>query len=288
MLNILLPLGLAFIMFSLGLGLGLADFRRAFARPRAVLLGLLAQMVLLPLTALLIALSLDLSPTASVGLMILAASPGGVTAGIVTFLARGETALSISLSALTSLLAFISVPLIVGGSLRLFLDDASAVPLPVGQLVGGLVVVTLVPVALGLWLSESGRVGAKARSIVQRLATAVFAAIVIFTFVHEWDAIVTYLPILGPACLLLNIVTMTTGAALGRAAGLTPGGQVALSMECGIQNSALGITLALSLLQQPELAVPSVIYAVVMNLTAVSVILWRRRATAGSAVRQGT
>lgn len=280
MLDILLPLGLAFIMFGLGLNLGLADFRRAFARPRAVLLGLLAQMVLLPLTALAIALALELSPTAAVGLMILAASPGGVTAGMVTFLARGETALSISLSALTSLLAFVSVPLIVGGSLRLFMDDASAVPVPVGQLVGGLFVVTLVPVALGLWLSESGRVGAGARATVQRLATAVFAAIVVYTFVHEWDAIVTYLPILGPACLLLNLVTMATGAALGRAAGLAPGGQVALAMECGIQNSALGITLALSLLQQPALAVPSVIYAVVMNLTAISVILWRRRAVA--------
>jgi BASS family bile acid:Na+ symporter len=276
MIRLLLPLGLAFIMFSLGLSLRLHDFRRAFSRPLALLLGLLAQVVLLPLTAFLIAKGLALSAEAAVGLMILAACPGGVTAGMVTYLARGDTALSISLSAITSLLTFVTVPLVVGASLLYFMDTSSTVNVPTGQLVGGLFLVTLLPLGLGLWLSESQRLSAQAVQLVHRAATTVFILIVAFTFFDQWPAITSHLPSLGPACLLLNLVTMGTGALLGMASGLTGAERVALAMECGIQNSALGITLALSMLAMPALAIPSVIYAVLMNASALGVILWRR------------
>jgi len=276
MVRLLLPLGLAFIMFSLGLSLRLHDFRRAFSRPLALFLGLLAQVVLLPVTAYLIATALALPAEAAVGLMILAACPGGVTAGMVTYLARGDTALSISLSAITSLLTFVTVPLIVGASLMHFMGASSVVSVPTGQLVGGLLLVTLLPLGLGLWLSESGRLRASAIQLVHRGATTVFILIVGFTFFDQWPAITNHLPALGPACLLLNLVTMGTGAVLGMASGLTGAERVALAMECGIQNSALGITLALSILAMPELAIPSVIYAVLMNASALGVIVWRR------------
>lgn len=276
MIGLLLPLGLAFIMFSLGLSLRLHDFRRAFSRPLALFLGLLAQVALLPLTAFLIAKGLALPAEAAVGLMILAACPGGVTAGMVTYLARGDTALSISLSAITSLLTFVTVPLVVGASLLYFMDTSSVVNLPIGQLVGGLFLVTLLPLGLGLWLSESQRLGGQAVQLVHRAATTVFILIVAFTFFDQWPAITSHLPALGPACLLLNLVTMGTGALLGILSGLTSAERVALAMECGIQNSALGITLALSMLAMPALAIPSVIYAVLMNASALGVILWRR------------
>ena len=283
MIEILLPLGLAFIMFSLGLSLKVADFKRAFSRPLALVLGLFAQILLLPLTAFLIATGLSLSPAAAVGLMILAACPGGVTAGMVTYFARGETALSISLSAITSLVAFISVPLIVGGSLVYFMQNDVAVPVPVGQLIGGLFVVTLLPVGLGLLLSEKAQLPDSGTQLVHRGATTVFVLIVAFTFFNQWPAITNHLPALGPACLLLNLATMATGTMLGAAAKLSTRERVALAMECGIQNSALGITLALSMLGQPELAIPSVIYAVLMNATAIVVIFWRRFQPAASA-----
>ena len=283
MIQILLPIGLAFIMFSLGLSLKVADFRRALGRPQAVMLGLLAQIVLLPLTAFLIAKAMALSPEAAVGLMILAACPGGVTAGMVTYLARGDTALSISLSAITSLIAFLTVPLVVGAGLVYFMQTDTAVDVPTGQLIGGLFVVTLLPVGLGLWLSESGRLTAASRQVVHKAATTVFLLIVAFTFFNQWPAITHHLPALGPACLSLNLITMLTGVGLGTIAGLPGNQRVALAMECGIQNSALGITLALSLLSQPALAVPSVIYAVLMNASAITVILWRRWQPATSA-----
>lgn len=283
LIQVLLPVGLAFVMFSLGLGLRVADFGRAFARSGALLLGLIAQIMLLPLTAFLIATGLELSPEGAVGLMILAACPGGVTAGMVTYLARGDTALSISLSAITSVLAFLTVPLIVGGSLFHFMGTETAVAVPAGQLFVGLFVVTLLPVACGLWLGESRRLSEGHRQLVHRGATLTFMLIVLFTFVSQWPIITRHLPTLGPACLALNLATMMTGAGLGAAAGLTGGERIALAMECGIQNSALGITLALSLLAMPALAVPSVIYAVLMNLSAITVIMWRRLQPATSA-----
>ncbi len=275
MISLLLPLGLGFIMFALGLGLGLDDFRRALRQPRALLLGLVAQIALLPLTAFLLASALRLPPEAAVGLMVLAACPGGVTAGMVTHLARGETALSISLSALTSLLAFLTVPLVVGLSLSHFLGESSAIRVPVGQLAGGLVLVTLVPVGLGLWLKESNRVTPRTQKLIQRLATGVFALIVLHTFFVQWPTISADFPILAPACLALNLITMGTGFVLGAVARVSEGGRIALTVECGMQNSALGITLALSLLAQPALAVPSVVYALLMNVTALSLIAWR-------------
>lgn len=275
MIEQLLPLGLGFIMFGLGLGLTLDDFRRALRHRKALLLGLLAQIVLLPLTAFILARSLGLSPESAVGLMVLAACPGGVTAGMVTHLARGETALSISLSAITSLCAFVTVPLIVGASLWFFLGESTAVRIPAGQLAGGLILVTLLPVSLGLWLRETDRVTARTRALVQRLAAAVFFLIVLYTFFVQWPTITAHLPTVGVACLLLNLITMATGIALGALARVDTRSRIALAMECGMQNSALGITLALTLLAQPALAIPSVVYALLMNVTAFGVIAWR-------------
>jgi BASS family bile acid:Na+ symporter len=276
MVRMLLPLGLAFIMFSLGLGLKTTDFRRVLHTPGAIFAGLVAQILLLPLTAAVIALWLDLASEWAIGLMILAASPGGVTAGIVTRLARGDTALSISLTVLTSLLAFVSVPLIVGAALDIFGGGAAAIRLPFGQTAGGLLLVTLLPVMLGLWSSERGLIPAPWRGWIHRLATGVFVLIVVYTFVDQWASITRHFADIGAATLLLNLLTMLTGALFGGLLGLAAAARVALSMECGIQNSALGITLAVSVLGMPELAIPSVVYALLMNITAFSVIGYRQ------------
>ena len=276
MIRILLPLGLAFIMFSLGLGLRLEDFRRVLHRPGVLAVGLLAQMVLLPLSAATIALLLEMPAEWAIGLMILAACPGGVTAGMVTRLALGETALSISLTMLTSVLAFVSVPLIVAMALGHFGSESLHVRLPFLQTAGTLVLITLLPLSLGLWLSEKRTLSEAWRRISHRAATLVFVLIVLFTFIDQWTAIRAHFADIGLASLLLNLVTMATGAVLGMLLTLPAASRVALAMECGIQNSALGITLAVSVLAMPMLAVPSVVYALLMNLTAFAVIGYRQ------------
>lgn len=272
----LLPAGLAFIMFALGLKLSVADFERVAARPGAIALGLVAQVLLLPLTAFALAVAFRLSPEAAVGLMILAACPGGVSAAMITNLARGDTCLSITLTAFTSLLAFLTVPAVVGLSLQYFLGADGAVTFPVAQGIGGLFLITLVPVAAGLMLKRTSWYSEGFARAMERLATIVFFVIVVSTFVNEWPNITEHFSSIGPAILLLNAVTMTTGALLGIAARLPADGRIALAVECGIQNSALGITVAVSVLQVAEFAVPSVIYAFLMNVTALALIAVRQ------------
>jgi len=288
-ISTLLPAGLAFIMFALGLKLSVADFRRVLTYPVAVGLGLIAQTVLLPLTAFGITALFSLEPQTAVGLMILAACPGGVTAAIITDLSRGDTCLSITLTACTSLLSFITVPLIVGFSLEHFLGEAAAVDFPVGQAIGGLFLITLIPVAAGLVANQAGWLLPAIAKMIGKLATVVFLMIVFLTFYTEWPNITAHFSKVGPAILLLNVATMATGALLGAAGRLPAAGRIALAVECGIQNSALGITVAVSLLSLSGLAVPSVIYAFLMNITALGLVLVRQlqvsRAETSSAYR---
>ena len=275
-ISTLLPAGLAFIMFALGLKLSMADFRRVLNYPVAVGLGLIAQTLLLPLTAFGLTALFDLAPQTAVGLMILAACPGGVTAAMITELSRGDTCLSITLTACTSLLSFVTVPIIVGFSLEHFLGQAATIDFPVGQAIGSLFLITIVPVAAGLFVREAGWLRPLVAKIIGRLATAVFLAIVFLTFFTEWPSITAHISTIGPVILLLNVVTMTTGWLLGVAGRLPGAGRIALAVECGIQNSALGITVAVSLVSVSELAVPSVIYAFLMNITALALILARQ------------
>lgn len=275
-ISTLLPAGLAFIMFALGLKLSVADFRRVFTYPVAVGLGLLAQTVLLPLTAFGIIVLFSLGQEVAVGLMILAACPGGVTAAMITDLSRGDTCLSITLTACTSLLSFVTVPIIVSFSLVYFLGEAAPVDFPVGQAIGGLFLITLVPVAAGLLVNQAGWLKPAVAKAIHRLATTVFLAIVCVTFFTEWPSITAHFTTVGPAILLLNVATMATGALLGVAGRLPTAGRIALAVECGIQNSALGITVAVSLLSISGLAVPSVIYAFLMNITALALIIIRQ------------
>jgi BASS family bile acid:Na+ symporter len=275
-ISTLLPAGLAFIMFALGLKLSVADFRRVLTYPVAVGLGLIAQTVLLPLTAFGITALFSLEPQTAVGLMILAACPGGVTAAIITDLSRGDTCLSITLTACTSLLSFITVPIIVGFSLEHFLGAAAAIDFPVGQAIGGLFLITLIPVTAGLVVNQAGWLRPAIARLISKLATLVFLMIVFLTFYTEWPNITAHFTTVGPAILLLNMTTMATGALLGAAGRLPTAGRIALAVECGIQNSALGITVAVSLLSVSGLAVPSVIYAFLMNITALGLVLVRQ------------
>ena len=271
-------------MFALGLKLCVADFRRVLAYPVAVSLGLVAQTLLLPLTAFGIATLFGLAPETAVGLMILAACPGGVTAAMITDLSRGDTCLSITLTACTSLLSFVTVPLVVGFSLVHFLAESAPVDYPMGQAIGGLFLITLVPVATGLLFNEAGWVTPAVAKIVGRLATIVFLMVVFVTFFTEWPNITEHFAAVGPAILMLNVTTMATGALLGVAGRLPTAGRIALAVECGIQNSALGITVAVSLLSLSGLAVPSVIYAFLMNITALALIIVRQLQVGRAAV----
>lgn len=269
----LLPLALAFIMFALGLGLTLADFARVFRQPRAIAIGLVSQMLLLPLTGFAVALLSGLPPQMAAGLMILAACPGGASAGLITKLAGGETALSISLTAITSILAVFSVPLVVGFGLRHFTQTAFGADLPVFDIVRGVFIITTIPVALGMLLRH-WRPGFTTRvePLAERIAVLLFVGIVIATFINQRQALFDHLASTGPAALILCLLVMGVGFGLGALAGIERRGRIAIAVECGLQNAALAIFLAMTVLNQPAMAVPGVIYALLMNVCAIAFI----------------
>ena len=276
--DVLLPLALAFIMFALGLTLVPADFARLLARPKAVTAGLLGQMVLVPALAWGVALAWGLPPEMAAGLVILAACPGGASSGLITYLARGETALSITLTAVTSLAAVLSVPLVVNMGLQHFLGAAAAVDLPVGRIVRGVFIITTVPVALGMLMRVwRPRWVGRMEKPAGKVATLLFLAIVVATFVSQREALWANLPTVGPAAAALNLGVMLGGAGLARLLRLGRRDAVAIATECGLQNAALGIFVAGTVLAQPALAVPSVVYALLMNVGALGLVWWGRR-----------
>lgn len=275
--DVLLPAALAFIMFALGLTLVVDDFRRVFARPRAIAVGLFGQIVLLPVTAFVVAQAFRLPEEMAVGLMILAACPGGVSSGLITHLARGETALSISLTAVTSVAAVATVPFVVNLALAHFTGAGASVDLPVARLVRGVFLLTTVPVAAGMALRHfRPALTARIAKGAERLATVLFVLIVVATFVNQRQALLDHITDVGPAAALLNLIVMAGGFALAAALGLALRDRIAIAAECGLQNAALGIFVAASVLQAPATTVPSVVYAFLMNVSAITFVFYMR------------
>ena len=277
-LDLLLPLALAFIMFSLGLTLRADDFRRVAARPKAMLLGLFGQMLLVPALALAVATALHLPAEMAVGLMILAVCPGGVSSGLLTHLARGDTALSISLTAVTSVAAVVSVPFIVDFSMQHFMQTAVQVEFPLLTMVRGVFFLTTVPVVLGMGIKAwHPRLALRLERPTGRLATLLFVLIVLATFASQRQVIIDNLGRIGPAAMLLNVLVIGAGFSIAVLGGLKTRDRIAIATECGLQNAGLGIFIAASVLHSPAMTVPSVVYALLMNVSAIAFVMLMRR-----------
>ncbi|MCW8917000.1 MAG: bile acid:sodium symporter family protein [Magnetovibrio sp.] len=277
-MQILLPLGLAFIMFAIGLGLQVQDFTRIVQQPRAIAVGLLNQLVLLPMIGLVVLMGYTGRPEFALGLMILAASPGGITSNLLTTLAGGNAALSVSLTAITSLASVVTVPLILGFTQVLFIGSGQDIEMPIGRIMGSVLVVTAIPIALGMVLQAWKPKWANVlKPFARHTATLVFALIVISAFIGQMDNITSHFAEIGPRLVLLNIATMVGAMFSARALGLTHQDGIAITLECGLQNAALAIFIAVSVLGNPILVVPAITYALIMNITAAGYIFWARR-----------
>ena len=268
LLPTLLLLSLALVMFGLGLALRVDDFRRLLQHPKAVVLALVLQAVLLPLVCYGIVRMFNLSPVYAVGLLLLAASPGGVSANLFSHLFGGNVALNISLTAINTLLSIVTLPLIANLAIAHFIQSGQVVPLQVGKVVE-VIAVVLVPVALGM------AAAARLPQLAQRLEKPfkIFSALVLAAFAgiaiaKEWQALRESFASIGPAVLLFNLVSLLAGYYLSRAVGLGKPLATAISFEIGIHNSTLSLFIALSVLGNFQLALPSAIYSVLMYLTA--------------------
>ena len=305
-IDVLLPAALAFIMFSVGLALRAEDFRHVFQAPRALLIGLCGQLVLVPLAALAVVFVFDLPPALGIGLMILAACPGGASSGFLTHVARGNAALSLTLTVISSLAALATFPLLVklvlawlgegvfgaGVSADGGADGGAGViqltELPVGRLIGSVLVVTTLPILAGMALRHKAPgLTARGEPMIGRVATLFFAAIVVATFVSHQHTILANLLSIGPATMALNFAVMGAAYGLVMLAGASGRDAVAVAMECGLQNAGLAIFVAIVLLGQPELAVAAVVYALTMNFGALGLVFIARRRVARTQLAQG-
>ena len=267
--QVLLPVSLAFIMFSLGLALVLDDFKRVVVRPKDFAVGALSQIVLLPAVAFVLAIVWPMDPTLKVGVMILAACPGGVTSNLMTYLARGDTALSVSLTAVISVVSVVTLPLIVGGSIVYFLDAETAPEMSVGQTILGVFLITTVPVAAGIGLRHLRPAFAQAFERRARIvATVLFVLIILGAILSERENLVSYFVQAGPATLVLNLVMMAVAFGLAMALGLGVPQRTAITLECGLQNGTLAIFIAVTLLGNTAMSVPGGIYSLLMFATA--------------------
>ncbi len=267
---VLMPVALGVIMLGLGLHLTLDDFRRVARYPRAVVVALLVQTVLLPAVAYAIAKAYALPPELAVGLMLLAASPGGATANLFSHLARGDVALNITLTAVNSLLSLVTLPILVGLSLDAFMGADKTIPLQADKVIQVFAIV-LIPVAIGMTIHAKKPEFSKRLERPVKISSAVFLLLVIVAAVlKEKDHLVEYFAQVGLPSLLFNLASLTMGYAVPRLVGLPSRQATAIGMEIGIHNGTLAIAIASSplLLNNTTMAIPPAIYSLIMFFTA--------------------
>ena len=281
--ELFLPFSLAVIMFGMGLSLRVEDFKRILIYPKAVGIGLLNQLIILPVLAFGIAKAFQLPPELAVGLMILAVCPGGATSNLITHLAKGDAALSITLTACSSVITVFTIPFLVNYSIGYFIPGGEAQQLEVVGTVVSVLFITLIPVALGMiTLAKAPALAQKWDQPFRKISTVFFVIIVLAAILKERDNLVQYFIEAGPAALALNLITLAVSFAMAKWTGLPFRQGLTIAIESGIQNGTLGITIAATLLVNSVMSIPSAIYSLLMFGTAALVILWGNKVASAS------
>ena len=275
--DVILPLALAFIMFTLGLGLTFSDFARVAKMPKNFLIGLVSQLIFLPLVALIIVFVWPLQPELAIGLILIAAAPGGVTSNILTSFAKGDVALSISLTAVISLLSVISVPLVLGISMGLISDNSLGSISLTSIAISMFLIVTL-PVLLGMIFRASlSYLTKRIEKIAKILSTALFVFVLIGAILAERQNLLEYFAQTGLVVLILNILMMTIAYYWAKLFSTDRPQLKAISLECGLQNGTLAIFVGTSVFGGGLYIVPAATYSVIMYLTSLIFIYFIRK-----------
>ncbi len=270
---VFLPLALGIIMLGMGLSLTLADFKRIFIYPKAVAIGLINQIVLLPLIAFALVKAFGLQTELAVGIMILAACPGGATSNLISHLAKGDTALSITLTAFSSLITVISIPLIVNFAILEFRPNGEEQQLNVFKTVISVLVITIIPVAIGMLIhSKAPSFSTKMEKPVKIMSAVFLALIILAAVLKEKDNLVDFFIQAGPVALSLNVAMLALGFYGSRLLKLSPRQSATVSIETGIQNGTLGIAIAATIIGNSQMSIPPAIYSLIMFVTAGVVI----------------
>ncbi len=275
--TVFLPLALFIIMFGMGMTLKPVDFGRVLRQPKATLLGLLCQIVLLPLIALLLITVFGLKEEIAVGLMLIAACPGGATSNIISHLSKGDSALSVTLTAISSLITVFSIPLLMGWALNQYVGESTAIALPFVETVLKLAIIILLPIGLGMLLHKAKPALTQKMGKGFNIFSLVFLALIIVAAVAKEENLAQQFQLAGVPSLLLNLVSMAAAFGVARLAGLSAQQQVTLSIEAGIQNGTLALAIALGMLENPSIAMPAVVYSLLMFFSGGGMMAWRSR-----------
>lgn len=269
---VLLPLALGIIMLGLGLSLTPADFSRIFMKPKAMLVGSFTQLVLLPLLGFVVAaLMLRNSPELAVGLIILAMCPGGPTSNLIVHLADGDTALCLSLTAISSIVKIFTIPLFVNLAIQQYMGETQVLQLDVVSSIVKIFTITIIPAAIGMLIKARFNKLAEAAQKPVKLLSAIFLVLVIVGTVYQERAqIADFFKLAGPAALVLNLAGMTLGYFIPQILNLNMGQRITISIETSVQNGTLAIAIASSplMLNNSTMAIPAAVYSLIMFVTA--------------------
>ena len=267
--SVVIPLCLFLIMMGMGMTLITNDFKRVLKYPKAVSIGLLNQLILLPIIGFALANIMPLRPEYAVGVMLLVLCPGGTTSNLFTFLAKGDVALSVTMTAIASIITVFSIPIVLSFSLIHFMGAGSEFQLPIIKTMISLFVITILPISIGMLIKRfAPRVADSSQVLVSRFGVTFLTFLVVFLSYVQRDIIVEALIATGPVSLLLNLSTMALGYYSSKWLGLNLAQRTSITMEVGLQNSTLSIFMALTLLSNYDMSMTPAIYTLVMFLTA--------------------
>lgn len=271
--TIFLGLSLVIVMLGMGLSLTVNDFRRIFIKPKAVILGLTNQILVLPVVGFILASAFSLKPEIAIGIMILAACPGGTTSNLICHLAKGNTALSVSLTAISSMVTIITIPFIINFSLEHFLDQGQIIELPVVKTITQILGVTVIPVAIGMLIKKYKNSFAEKMEVpVRRISAIVMGVIILGVCIKEKDNFITSFKDAGLVSLALNVITIFIGYYSAKLFKLSTKSAISIAIESGVQNGTLAITIAILILENNNYAIAPAVYSLLMFFTGAFVI----------------
>ncbi len=272
--HFLMPIAIAYIMFGIGINLQFSEFRKTFKRPKALITGLIAQMVLLPITAFVLNIFFDIDPIYKVGLVLIAACPGGTTSNIVTLFLRGRLALSVTLTAFNSFLILFTIPFIVRLALFVYEGLEQDIEIPFFETIQNMFLTVLLPTIVGMMYRHyfPGVIHRTEKIInISMTVFLLFVFIGVFAFEDSGNAHISEYAYLLIPTFLLNVISMFVGYTLARVVSIRNRGRYTIAIQVGLQNSALAIYVASKILGQSEMAVIAVIYS---SFTLFSTAFW--------------
>ena len=274
--QIFLPISLAIIMFGMGLGLVIGDFVRLFSFPKAVLVGLCNQLLSVPLIGFAIAVMFDLDPSMAIGIMIISVCPGGPTSNLITQVSRGNIGLSVTLTALSSLITVFTIPVLLSKTIAYFTGDTGVIiQLPVLETMLQILVITVIPIFIGMMIRKRHEAFALGMEKPMRTAsTVLFVIIFLIIIIANKENLTQAMKEVGLPTLLLNLLTMALGYLSAKLFGITGRSQISITIESGIQNGTLAFVIATTILNNFEMGLPAGAFSIWMFITG-GFLMWR-------------